>query len=187
MSLKEKFPKLDDPEFYLDFAGRYARAGEYLFDRLDIWCSLIGILMPMMVIWSLFVAGVGETRDLRVIDWRYWIPVILSFAVQITVILHMNKERPRWKTARYYQDIVRTDIYELGKAYRYAENHGDTETVINRLRAFQKKFPISNSRLTGIIYNECLMARGERLKPVGGTLTERLFPRLTAFLGRELV
>ena len=28
MSFQGKFSKLDDPEFYLDFASRYARAGE---------------------------------------------------------------------------------------------------------------------------------------------------------------
>lgn len=187
MLLQKKFPKLDDPEFYLDFTSRYARRGESFFDTLEIWCSLFGILLPIMLTWFLFAAGVGETREMHNVPFVYWILIIASFLVQIRILWHINKERPRWRIARYYQNIARNDIYGLEKEVRYADSAEKVEMLINHILAFQKKFPIKENALVAIIYNECLVARGLYPQALPITRIERLFPRFTAFLGSKTV
>ena len=179
MLLQKKFPKLIDPEFYLDFIGRYTRRGLSFFDTLECVCSFFGIIISCAFIAFLIPEILG--RSSRKPDIISWILIIAWTGMAICMILHANKERPRWAIARYYQHIARHDIYELEKAYRHAKSARDVETWINNLRAFQHKFLIKESALAAIVYNECLSARGEKIQPFRSTTFERMFSGFFAF------
>jgi len=184
MPCQEKFSRLNDPQFYLDFASRYARAGEHFFDILECWCSFFGLSMPIIISLFIFVVGIGDAGKIDTIPFVYWVLIIASFLVLFRFLFHVEKERPRWRIARYYQNIARNGVYPLEKAYRNAHTITETEIVINNIGTFQKKFSIEHNALATIIYNQCLIARGEPRQKFQVTVLDRLFPRCMAFFNR---
>lgn len=187
MPFQKEFPKLDDPKFYLDFISRYARAGEHFFDMLECWCSFLGLSMPIIIGLFIFVMGIGHTGKMETIPFVHWVLIIASFLVLFRFLFHVEKERPRWHIARSYRDIARNDVYPLERAYRNANTVTETEMVMNHIRVFQKKFPTRRNALTALIYNQCLIARGEPKQKFQATVLDRLFPRCVAFLGNKSV